>query len=464
MKKEATKNPGGRPLLRKESSKTLARSPPSLRNLIYTRKWDQCLVVAADHPNQTELVDRMGDLPLHEACNSGAPFQLVKTLHKCFPTAIQQKGFCGRLPLHYASYSKPSLMLIKYLIKHYPDGASKFDDDGRLPLHLAVLRNAPKQAIQELIAAYPKSLSIPNNYGNTPEMLARNEHVYELLMQEKDKPRNINQQLDIEKKLMKDWYGGSGSKSPILGLTLSLSTSQESLGGEKKVQSESDDSPTLPSTTKQTNNKSSSPVKVHLHVTSSGGRTKSMTNLGQKNSRYSSNATSSSTYQKSTTSNSPRRKSITHNKNANKNTKKNTPKISNKKQLLSHNKTNDNNYNQTHATRTANRLLTSRRAFTTGGSSVASNRSKSSTRSGRTIKATHDDLNYMEYRSDSHEYKSSRKLIQSPRSPMDYGGQFPSQMRSPRRSVKREVMSTKNRRKVLPSPTRINMVVHPIWK
>lgn len=206
-------NPHQKSSINKKSKHTLP--PPRLLPLIYTKKWDQCIEATKLYPNQAELSDRMGDYPLHEACNSGAPFSLVQALYRSYPNAISQPGFCGRLPLHYASYSKPSLHVIQFLLNQYPDGASKFDNDGRLPLHLAIVRNAPKQAIQALIEAYPKSIFIPNNFGMTPEMLARNEHVYNLLIEEKAKPRHINQKLDIEKKLMKNWRFDEKGKTPI---------------------------------------------------------------------------------------------------------------------------------------------------------------------------------------------------------------------------------------------------------
>ena len=416
--------------------------PQRLIHLIYGKKWDECIKAAELYPDQVELQDRMGDLPLHEACNSGAPFQVVQTLHRCYLTGIQKKGFCGRLPLHYASYNKPSLHVIKFLLRHYPDGASKFDDDGRLPLHLAVVRNAPKQAIQELISAYPKSLTVSNQFGNTPEMLARNDHVYELLIAEKNKPRKIDQHLDLEKKLMRDWFGGSkspvqhahGSKSPVSTSSTDDSTRQDSKESDDHASSTQRQKPIQQQQQQQggshtiTIRQKSSPKK--LYVSSPNARTTSM-KYHQKNSQ---NSPPTAPY------------------NPNRSNVYNTPRVSNK------------THNSTKATRSAGKLLTTRRNGTNVAErgSSASTRSSSSGRSRSTIKGTHDDMNFMENSMRSNSYKMSTRT--SPRSPKDVGN-FPSQMRRPRSTIrKREVMSTNNRRKVLPSPTRVNMVVHPIWK
>lgn len=188
-------------------------SSPILRTLIYKKQWEEVERVLKDSPSQARSADKMGDLPLHEACLQGAPFNVVKNLLVAYPDSIKQKGFCGRLALHYAAYVKPSLHIIKLLIQRYPEGAAVFDADGRLPLHLAVIRNAPKQAIETLICAYPKGLKTANRFGSTPLMLARNNQMSDLLRREQNQPRNVQKKIDVEKNMLSVW--GPSRQSPV---------------------------------------------------------------------------------------------------------------------------------------------------------------------------------------------------------------------------------------------------------
>jgi len=175
--------------------------PFSLVNTIYRKEWDGVENACLWAPSQAKVCDRLGDLPLHEACSLAAPFHVIKNLIVAYPAGVKEKGFCGRLPLHYAAYSKPSLNIIKLLLKNYPEGASTLDSDGRLPVHLAVIRDAPKSAIQQLVSVYPKSLHTQNNFGSTPQMLARNEHIETMLQEEEARPRNLSQNMNALNKM-----------------------------------------------------------------------------------------------------------------------------------------------------------------------------------------------------------------------------------------------------------------------
>lgn len=205
-------------------TKTVKQSA-SLRTLIMTKKWDEAVLKIDAYPEEAMVEDRMGDLPLHIVCDSGAPFQVVQRLIQAHKPALQKRGFCGRLPLHYAAYSKPSVNVIKLLLRHYPEGATVLDEDGRLPLHLAVIRNAPKQSIEALIDAHPRALGTPNKFGNKPSELARNEHVAKLLEEQVHKPRNVKTKMNIVTKMNSVWndpkinpmcnksFGKGGTKS-----------------------------------------------------------------------------------------------------------------------------------------------------------------------------------------------------------------------------------------------------------
>merc|ERR1712194_219113 len=77
---------------------------------------------------------------------------------------------------------------MKLLLEKYPEGASMKDSDGRLPVHLAVVRNAPEEVIQTLIMAFPESLITHNNFGSTPQMLARTNSVLSVFKDEAVQP------------------------------------------------------------------------------------------------------------------------------------------------------------------------------------------------------------------------------------------------------------------------------------
>jgi len=165
----------------------------ALRNLVFLEDWNSVLSACRSNPHEATIPDRMGDLPLHEACQLGSPFHIIESLLSAYPDGIKSRGFCGRLPLHSAVYKQPSLIVIKYLLQKYPKAAATIDADGRLPIHLAVVRNSPKQVIEILIGAYPKSLQTPNIFGNTPQMLTRSDYIYSVLQEkggEKDKKEN----------------------------------------------------------------------------------------------------------------------------------------------------------------------------------------------------------------------------------------------------------------------------------
>ena len=70
----------------------------SLRNLIYLVEWIDVMSICVSSPNEAKVADRVGDLPLHEACLHGAPFKVVQSLVTAYPLGIRKKGFCGRLP------------------------------------------------------------------------------------------------------------------------------------------------------------------------------------------------------------------------------------------------------------------------------------------------------------------------------------------------------------------------------
>jgi len=182
------------------SSSSTSTSTVALRNLIYLQEWTDVISVCISNPYEAKATDRTGDLPLHEACLHGAPIDVIKCLLSAYPYGVREKGFCDRLPLHYAVYNKPSLDTIHLLLRKFPEAISTADVDGYLPIHLAVIRSAPKQFIEALIMAYPKSLRITNKFGNTPQMLAKNDIIYSILSERE----TVSQKISAKKKATKN--------------------------------------------------------------------------------------------------------------------------------------------------------------------------------------------------------------------------------------------------------------------
>jgi hypothetical protein len=246
-------------------------------------------------------------------------------------------------------------------------------------------------------------------------MLARNEHVYELLMQEKEVPRGINTKLDIEKKLMRGWY--DGSKSPVDGTE--SPTSERSHKNMSPISEKSHESKTLTS-------EKSSDDTVH-----------------QKKKKESPSPAPKVSKKTSSTIN---------NRSADK-------AIAIAKASPTKHKEKINSYG---AAATTPKILSPRgrgRALYSADTQSTRSRSTDSERSRSTIQGTNDDMAFMEHTSKSTQYKATKRT--SPRSTLDYSNYHLGRMGRPKR---KEIMSTKNGRRILPSPTRMRMVVHPVWK
>jgi len=107
-------------------------------------------------------------LPLHQACESKAPSEVVKALIKAYPDGVSMKDSGGDLPLHLACREKASKAVVFALLKADPHAAKVEDDEGRLPLHLACRRGAGAEIIDNLIIAYHGAAQSPDSYSLLP--------------------------------------------------------------------------------------------------------------------------------------------------------------------------------------------------------------------------------------------------------------------------------------------------------
>jgi ankyrin repeat protein len=105
---------------------------------------------------------------LHDACEH-QDFETVLTRTK----GNADEAYClddhDSTPLHIACWSNPPLEVVRVLIEAYPQGLKKKDVHGDTPLHIAVSNPATRiELIQMLIGAEPGAASIANREGLMP--------------------------------------------------------------------------------------------------------------------------------------------------------------------------------------------------------------------------------------------------------------------------------------------------------
>mmetsp|Transcript_28192 Transcript_28192/g.40850 ORF Transcript_28192/g.40850 Transcript_28192/m.40850 type:complete len:568 (-) Transcript_28192:163-1866(-) len=107
-------------------------------------------------------------LPIHVACKSRAPKELVMALIEDFPEGVHTLDRNGALPLHLACQHHAPLDSIRALLRAYPNGASARDHSGLLPIHLACTGNASLSVVEALLRAYPEGREMKDYNGHTP--------------------------------------------------------------------------------------------------------------------------------------------------------------------------------------------------------------------------------------------------------------------------------------------------------
>ena len=112
------------------------------------------------------------NLPLHEACQHGAPLSLIELLMEVYPSATSRTGQWGYLPLHCACLAARTFdrtHVIAKLLALYPI-ASKHTHNvhGRLPLHLAAKYKADPSIFMMLVLVHPKGYLTQDKNGMCP--------------------------------------------------------------------------------------------------------------------------------------------------------------------------------------------------------------------------------------------------------------------------------------------------------
>ena len=117
-------------------------------------------------------------LPLHIACENGAPIQVIKLLLNANPSAVQTSNLHDRLPLHCllaAAASHPlSDNAVSTLIEAYPNACRIADKDGNLPIHYACLATPCSDNIfTSILSMYPEAAYQRNTAGDYPLHVAQ---------------------------------------------------------------------------------------------------------------------------------------------------------------------------------------------------------------------------------------------------------------------------------------------------
>ena len=144
-------------------------------------------------PEALQMSDDLYRLPIHKACDSGKLIscEVIQTLVKSYSESVKVIDSSGCLPLHYAILRRASLEIVNFLIDCYPEGVTNqyriqkrtplyylnernyvimMDESGMLLLHHACKKNEfSADLVRVLVKAYPESWTIPDYYGKTPK-------------------------------------------------------------------------------------------------------------------------------------------------------------------------------------------------------------------------------------------------------------------------------------------------------
>jgi len=122
--------------------------PSPLYRAIDTRSWKHAYKILRKSPKEasTWVYRRNEDiseykwmfLPIHVACFSGAPLDLVKRLVRACPQGVRMAANGGKLPLHIACETLAHSSVITFLHRMYPEALYAIDESGNTPLQEAM--------------------------------------------------------------------------------------------------------------------------------------------------------------------------------------------------------------------------------------------------------------------------------------------------------------------------------------
>jgi ankyrin repeat protein len=125
-----------------------------------------------EYPESLRVPNDDGYPPLHFACTFKAPLEVVRYLVQEYPKSLQVRNNFGNILLHIACSYEAPLEVVRYLVQEYPEALEVTGNDGYLPLHFACYSQAPLEVVQYLVQEYPESLQVSNNDGKIPLHIA----------------------------------------------------------------------------------------------------------------------------------------------------------------------------------------------------------------------------------------------------------------------------------------------------
>jgi len=140
-------------------------------------------------PDGLREQDINGCLPMHDFCHYGICLEGDKLLQEAYPEGIQIVNNLGNLPIHYDSLQNAPLELLDFLLLSYPESMEKKspygnpsmlmkkkhrnwlqtkDEHGKLPLHHAFEGDLSKNLRRLIRDAHPNGIHDKDIHGKAP--------------------------------------------------------------------------------------------------------------------------------------------------------------------------------------------------------------------------------------------------------------------------------------------------------
>jgi ankyrin repeat protein len=129
------------------------------------------------HTLDPELIrnrDDSGKLPIHIACRTNAPVEVLALICDLDPATLQIADYSGALPLHECCLENVDYASVRFLVEQGGVGTVAARNGlGALPLHVLCGSTRPEwRTVQYLIQSFPGSVTARTNSGQYPFMVA----------------------------------------------------------------------------------------------------------------------------------------------------------------------------------------------------------------------------------------------------------------------------------------------------
>jgi len=145
-----------------------------LSDAISRHDWQAASKILKSKPSLAKATSSCdGMIPLHLACDAGAPEKIIKKLLDAHPQAAHTKcGELSRLPIHYhlaSNAGTPSESIVSLLIESFPESPRAGDANNQFPIHLACQATQVSGNIFAiLLSSFPEGACERDIHGNYP--------------------------------------------------------------------------------------------------------------------------------------------------------------------------------------------------------------------------------------------------------------------------------------------------------